>query len=103
MGLKGVGAWRSLVARTVRVGEVAGSNPAAPIDEQAAFLAGVSGALTRRRREKRYRPTLARRVRAVACMPNRFGCRGAAGVVGAAGSTHRTVGSSQASWPIPAA
>ncbi len=31
MGLKGVGAWRSLVARTVRVGEVAGSNPAAPI------------------------------------------------------------------------
>ena len=26
-----LGAWRSLVARTVRVGEVAGSNPAAPI------------------------------------------------------------------------
>jgi hypothetical protein len=25
-----VGAWRSLVARTVRVGEVVGSNPAAP-------------------------------------------------------------------------
>jgi hypothetical protein len=26
-----VGAWRSLVARTVRVGEVPGSNPGAPI------------------------------------------------------------------------
>src|SRR3954464_5429509 len=29
-----LGAWRSLVARTVRVGEVAGSNPAAPIDDR---------------------------------------------------------------------
>jgi hypothetical protein len=27
----GVGAWRSLVARAVRVGEVPGSNPGAPI------------------------------------------------------------------------
>src|SRR3984885_2598801 len=27
-----LGAWRSLVARTVRVGEVPGSNPGAPID-----------------------------------------------------------------------
>jgi hypothetical protein len=27
-----VGAWRSLVARTVRVGEVPGSNPGAPIE-----------------------------------------------------------------------
>ena len=26
-----IGAWRSLVARTVRVGEVPGSNPGAPI------------------------------------------------------------------------
>jgi hypothetical protein len=26
-----VGAWRSLVARTVRVGEVPGSNPGAPM------------------------------------------------------------------------
>jgi hypothetical protein len=29
--LEGLGAWRSLVARTVRVGEVPGSNPGAPI------------------------------------------------------------------------
>ena len=28
-----VGAWRSPVARTVRVGEVVGSNPAAPTDK----------------------------------------------------------------------
>ena len=27
-----IGAWRSLVARTVRVGEVPGSNPGAPIE-----------------------------------------------------------------------
>src|SRR5204862_8354383 len=29
--LASIGAWRSLVARTVRVGEVPGSNPGAPI------------------------------------------------------------------------
>ena len=31
------GAWRSLVARTVRVGEVPGSNPGAPIGKQASL------------------------------------------------------------------
>src|SRR4051794_7391300 len=36
------GAWRSLVARTVRVGEVPGSNPGAPID--AAGLRNVGAA-----------------------------------------------------------
>ena len=30
----GPGAWRSLVARTVRVGEVPGSNPGAPMEQQ---------------------------------------------------------------------
>src|SRR5438552_678671 len=34
-----IGAWRSLVARTVRVGEVPGSNPGAPI----AYAMGVGG------------------------------------------------------------
>ena len=34
------GAWRSLVARTVRVGEVPGSNPGAPICETAHWLGG---------------------------------------------------------------
>ena len=32
-----IGAWRSLVARTVRVGEVPGSNPGAPIGEMSAL------------------------------------------------------------------
>jgi hypothetical protein len=40
-GLKFVGAWRSLVARTVRVGEVAGSNPAAPISQGLTRGAGM--------------------------------------------------------------
>src|SRR5437762_4162767 len=35
------GAWRSLVARTVRVGEVPGSNPGAPISRHLAAPAGV--------------------------------------------------------------
>jgi len=35
-----IGAWRSLVARTVRVGEVPGSNPGAPISESPCY--GVS-------------------------------------------------------------
>jgi hypothetical protein len=34
--LEFLGAWRSLVARTVRVGEVPGSNPGAPIVRQTA-------------------------------------------------------------------
>jgi len=34
----GVGAWRSLVARAVRVGEVPGSNPGAPIDSGTANI-----------------------------------------------------------------
>jgi hypothetical protein len=33
---QGIGAWRSLVARTVRVGEVPGSNPGAPIFRRSA-------------------------------------------------------------------
>ena len=36
--LPGVGAWRSLVARTVRVGEVPSSNLGAPIDSRAATI-----------------------------------------------------------------
>ncbi len=39
-----IGAWRSLVARTVRVGEVPGSNPGAPIQKallKAGFFAGL--------------------------------------------------------------
>lgn len=39
-----VGAWRSLVARAVRVGEVPGSNPGAPIAESPRF-SGVFGVL----------------------------------------------------------
>jgi hypothetical protein len=34
----GVGAWRSLVARAVRVGEVPGSNPGAPINRKSANI-----------------------------------------------------------------
>src|SRR4051794_40438220 len=37
------GAWRSLVARTVRVGEVPGSNPGAPISGSLSAPAGVLG------------------------------------------------------------
>ncbi len=44
-----IGAWRSLVARTVRVGEVPGSNPGAPIVEklclEAAFLLWLGAGL----------------------------------------------------------
>src|SRR5438105_828566 len=37
-----LGAWRSLVARTVRVGEVPGSNPGAPIERRPVVLQGIS-------------------------------------------------------------
>src|SRR6476469_672965 len=36
-----VGAWRSLVARTVRVGEVPGSNPGAPLLQLAPHIPAV--------------------------------------------------------------
>ncbi len=42
--MRPLGAWRSLVARTVRVGEVPGSNPGAPIVHVAAILRRVSDA-----------------------------------------------------------
>jgi hypothetical protein len=35
-----IGAWRSLVARTVRVGEVPGSNPGAPIGRSPRYCGG---------------------------------------------------------------
>jgi hypothetical protein len=38
-----LGAWRSLVARTVRVGEVPGSNPGAPIFKKVLLGSRVAG------------------------------------------------------------